>query len=228
MRILLAVTVCIGLAATALLLGQPPSPPEACAPSLEQCPEQGCGGDAQLNKLENRTDAATDPDEWTVADVLGLEAKSPKTWQQGSDRAALQAIGEGTRVVLSGYLQNAALEPPQACNCFLANENDRSIRVLLGGQKQTPAAQRVVAVVTARLRHKNTAWQLSKINRAAGQYVRVHGWLLFDSGLAGHAVDDRGSLWEIHPVTNFEVCTESQADCDDGDGWVSLEDYQPQ
>lgn len=37
------------------------------------------------------------------------------------------------------------------------------------------------------------------------QPVRVSGWLMLDPDHTGHPGKYRGTLWEIHPITKFEV-----------------------
>ncbi|MBK8304715.1 MAG: hypothetical protein IPK98_15445 [Chloracidobacterium sp.] len=34
----------------------------------------------------------------------------------------------------------------------------------------------------------------------------------------------RRTHWEIHPVTQLEVCTTTKSQCDAGTGWTPLED----
>ena len=53
-------------------------------------------------------------------------------------------------------------------------------------------------------------------------YVRVTGWAMLDTQHISKPIDRR-SNWELHPVTKFEVCTATVADCDAGTGWVNLE-----
>ena len=53
-------------------------------------------------------------------------------------------------------------------------------------------------------------------------YVRVTGWAMLDTQHIDSPIDRR-SNWELHPVTKFEVCTATIADCDAGTGWTNLE-----
>ena len=82
--------------------------------------------------------------------------------------------------------------------------------------------------------HRPASWTPELVNkvRDAGSQVKLTGDLMFDSshapctnGSAKSGDPARASLWEVHPIYKFEVCT--QSDCSSGDGWVSLEDWQP-
>ena len=64
---------------------------------------------------------------------------------------------------------------------------------------------------------------------AARSPVRVTGQLFFDSshvpcagGKEVRTNPRRFSLWEIHPIYQFEVCT---ADCDGTGTWLPLEQW---
>jgi hypothetical protein len=61
--------------------------------------------------------------------------------------------------------------------------------------------------------------------------VRVTGQLFFDSShtpcvneVPVRGDPSRASVWEIHPIYKFEVCTEGA--CDSGNGWVPLEQWR--
>jgi hypothetical protein len=83
----------------------------------------------------------------------------------------------------------------------------------------------VTAEITPRLR--KAGWELRKLRRLARDraYVRATGWLMLDTFHLTHRALRRSTNWEIHPVTKFEVCTTTRAQCIAGNGWVDLEDY---
>jgi hypothetical protein len=83
--------------------------------------------------------------------------------------------------------------------------------------------------------HRPTTWTSGLVNQVKSSKlpVRVTGSQMFDSShtpcQSGSAIQGdpaRASLWEIHPIYKFEVCT--SGDCSDGNGWVDLENWQPQ
>jgi hypothetical protein len=109
-----------------------------------------------------------------------------------------------------------------------------------GSTKNTPAEQTSIVVeMTPHYRARfHPGWDLPTVQNQIGNQVKIVGQLLFDSE-HGVAAQDcalaktsaeklscwRGSAWEIHPVTEFFVC--SKGTCDpNGDGWVRLEDVE--
>jgi len=62
--------------------------------------------------------------------------------------------------------------------------------------------------------------------------VRLTGWVMLDTAHVHHShllpgehpvrPVNRSSDWEIHPVTKFEVCTSTIAQCRAGGGWTTV------
>ena len=111
----------------------------------------------------------------------------------------------------------------------------------MSATKKTPAEQTSIVVeMTPHYRTKfHSTWDLPMLQNQIGNQVKVVGQLLFDSehgvpgqdcALAKTAAAKRscwrGSAWEIHPVTEFFVCTKSGGCEPNGDGWVKLEDVE--
>jgi hypothetical protein len=78
----------------------------------------------------------------------------------------------------------------------------------------------------------NGVWTIEALTQAIGSQVRVTGQLLVDSehnvkgqncALGLTAACWRASVWELHPVTGFQVCKESTNACAPGSsGWAEL------
>jgi hypothetical protein len=77
-------------------------------------------------------------------------------------------------------------------------------------------------------------WTQSKVQNAIGRQVKVTGQLMIDNvhhkpaddcGLADAEMTScwRASVWEVHPVTSFQVCSASQCDANSSN-WVNLDD----
>jgi len=77
-------------------------------------------------------------------------------------------------------------------------------------------------------------WTLSKVESATGRQVKVTGQLMIDNvhhkpaddcGLADADTTTcwRASVWEVHPVTNLQVCSVEHCDAN-STAWVNLED----
>src|SRR5437588_6529662 len=99
----------------------------------------------------------------------------------------------------------------------------------------------IVVEMTPHYRAKfHSQWDLPSLENQIGNQVKIVGQLVFDSehgvpgqdcALAGSNRANtrscwRASAWEIHPVTEFFVCTKSTACEPNGDGWVKLEDVE--
>ncbi len=51
----------------------------------------------------------------------------------------------------------------------------------------------------------------------------MSGFLLLDTEHISKNGGPRMTIWEIHPVTRFEVCTTTKAKCDLGTGWKDID-----
>lgn len=198
----------------------------ACVKSLSKCPLKGCGGDPNLNTFKNQKDApaGANVEQWSIADVVKLNDTSPKTWKVGADRKPLQDIGEGKAVAVKGFLIHAKLTgAPETCNCFLTGLNNNDFHLNLVPTKTGAMKQSLVVEMSPRSRDAN--WKLPTLQALAGTktYVRVTGWLMYDSAHAHFQSMPRATAWEIHPITGFEVCQGTKKECDAGNKWVALE-----
>ncbi|SRR6266542_3699172 len=214
--------------AVPVLLGAPRKKKQPCVDTLQACPEKGCGGDAALNPLKNRTDDAGDAEDWTLSQIINLNEETPDTWKQSDPRDPLEELGEGTLVVVKGYLIHGDVtKTPESCNCYLPGEQNNDFHLNLVARKSDELSASVVAEITPRLRR--SGWTKAKVRAIAEseKYVRVTGWLLFDSMHASNfSPSSRATVWEVHPVTKFDVCTKTKKECDAGQGWQRLENYQ--
>ena len=202
-----------------------------CVATLATCPEQGCGGDAELNKLKNRADPATSPEKWTLSEIIDLEEEIEPGWGSLEDRAPIKEVGEGTPVVVTGYLVHARASGPESCNCYLTGQENNDIHMNLAVHKSDDREESVVAEITPRVRAEQPGWTVSKLTTLAtrGAYVRMSGWLLLDTQHISRSGGPRATVWEVHPVTRCEVCTKTKKECDQGKAgaWKALESYQP-
>ena len=206
-----------------------------CPTTLDVCPPEGCGGDPALNALKNRLDAPADGDveSWSLARVVGLNEESPTGWSQKKSRDELKDLGEGTPVALKGWLINAHAAALETCNCKVKGADNKDFHLNLVASKTDATGDHdeamdksVVVEMSPRSRHEG--WVLTKLKALSDvpTYVRVTGWLMFDSAHANFGHMPRASAWEVHPVTKFEVCTDTKAKCDKDVGWKLLEEVQ--
>jgi hypothetical protein len=173
---------------------------------------------------------------------------------QHKDVLAAPPLGETHVVGLVGYLNYAKPGGPESSNCELTGAEDidfhigigfdeslRTLAVAQAGKKSPPRELTHSAVIVEMTPHWRAAhrpqWNLDAIYKQAGKQVRVVGQLLVDNDHyqpnadCGRADADpkscwRGSVWELHPVTRFEVCETGTCTEKSGD-WVPLEKLAP-
>jgi len=147
-----------------------------------------------------------------------------------------QTVGEGDWVEIIGYIavKPAHSEPHpntsgESVNCRLTGTENNDFHISLtpaSGQSEYEGI--VVEMVPQQRNEKWTAARLRDIQQQRRQ-VRVRGQLYFDNH---HYVNDdaahnlsnqpkRISLWEVHPVTEFDVCTLPSCGAN-GSGWKPL------
>jgi hypothetical protein len=192
--------------------------------SLSECPLEGCGGgDGELNKMKNRTDVT--PSNIQTRTLGQIRAFSePASWTRGQSRSSI-AFREGRGVVVKGFLRDARKSGKESTNCKLAGEDNNDFHLDLVSFKDAVKATAVTAEITPRLR--KPGWEFEKLDYLGEEkfYVRVTGWYLLDTMHIANPIT-RATNWEIHPVTKFEVCTLTKFKCDQGQGWVLLEDWE--
>lgn len=203
----------------------------------------GAGAEARQNQAKNNFCALGTPEPMSVGQLINLQNRvtnnrgvnfgdeNTAIRRKGptSNRAPLQQMGEGKLVVFRGYVLNARQEGPESVNCGRNVPNEpayHDIHISLGGQPGADECSGFVAEMIPH--HRPAAWTADNVLalKTPSVLVRVTGQLMFDSSHvpceAGSRVRSnpaRASLWEIHPIYKFEICT---ADCQGEGQWVSL------
>ena len=202
---------------------------KACATSRDNCPKQGCGGgDLQLNTKKNRLDTPQQPYQvMTFEDFSHLQEESPTHWTQNQPRDVAEQLGEDTPVMLAGFLLGAHSGSPETCNCKLSGEENNDYHINIVERSSDRLRDSLVVEMTPKMRAQIPEWRLDKINGLITDannppLVRVSGYLLFDSEHVSRSGGERATIWEIHPVTRFEVCTVGNCTADSDDGWQDL------
>ena len=224
--LLLTSVVALVLLASTLPSGAQETLP-ACRASvrtIDDCPVEGCGagGDGPLNRMKNRTEQPSDPEEQTLGFIRRL--RQPRSWTTGQDRSSI-AETEARAVVVTAILQDARASGSETVNCKLRGRANNDFHLDLASFRNDPRARSVAAEITPRLRPDG--WTFPKLNAIGEQkrFVRVTGWLMLDTQHIRSPLV-RSTNWEIHPVTKLEVCTLTVTRCRQGDGWVALEDFE--
>jgi hypothetical protein len=208
----------------------------ACATSMGSCPPEGCGGgDPKLNVKKNRTDMpAGTLEAWTFDEIIHLEEERPTQWMEGQDRTQVEEMGEDTPIMLSGYLLGAHAGGPETCNCKLSGADNNDIHINIVHNSTDKITDSIVTEMTPRIRAAHPGWDKAQATfdqlTANGRrpYVRVTGYLLFDSEHVSRSGGPRITIWEVHPITAFELCSSTTAAvCDKGNSWTALENWKP-
>jgi hypothetical protein len=217
------------LSAQAPRFSHPDQTCRPCAADLEHCPNIGCGGgDTLLNQKKNFLTIPSSYKVTTFDDFRHLQEESPGTWMEGQPRDEVEQLGEGTPVMLTGYLYGAHSGSPETCNCKLCGEenNDYHLNIIEhDGDAQTAS---IVVEMTPKFRKTKLDWTLATIDglpAAPGRQrplVRVSGYLLFDSEHVSRSGGERATIWEIHPVTKMELCPTGTCQPNTDDGWREI------
>jgi hypothetical protein len=165
-------------------------------------------------------------------------------------------LKEGEIVQAIGYLYYAMSTGAESSNCYLTGSSNVDFHIGIGFDagrvaeaKSKPGskskqfldlqANSMIVEMTPHYRAQfEPHWLLASLTSAYGVQVRVVGQLMADND--HHTVNDdcalsgatstcwRLSIWEIHPVTAFYLCSAgSQCSENDSTGWTKLEDWTP-
>jgi Bacterial SH3 domain len=215
------------------------------------CGVAGSGGNEATQNTSKNNFCATGPARSvSIQDLVGLQqqVESDKSIPFGNpdshpltnnagpaiDRSSLEALGEGSQVVLTGYIKLARQEGAESVNCGKNVPNQPAYHDIHISIVDSPNDAECSGVVAEMIPHDRPAsWTPTLVNQVAkrGLPVRLTGNLMFDSShtpcqnaTAVSGDPSRSSLWEVHPIYKFEVCT--QSDCSLGGGWTPLESWQ--
>jgi hypothetical protein len=191
------------------LIGLPPRVPA-------QEVYNGCGmaGDAvtakaaALNRLKNRYTAPGPADMDTAVTLAAL-------LQPGDDRARWN---EQRGATIVGYVRTAKPGGIETANCLTIDRGIRDTHIELVLDPMNAGTLPVIVEVTGRWRAMLAArgidWSTATLRRElVGRWVRVTGWLMFDTEHVGAAENTapgrrrnwRATAWEVHPITAMEI-----------------------
>lgn len=166
------------------------------------CSAEGNSGQPSmkmLNNKKNRTDApsATQYIEVPIAQMKVLPTATPEEI-------------EGAPVEVVGYLSHqikVEKDPPgESCNCLLNLPVEVDWHIYLTEKPNQPISKAVIVETTPRVRLSHS-WDPEMLKPYVNQpkLVRVSGWLLFDKQHLNVVGKERATVWEVHPITRFEV-----------------------
>ena len=193
---------------------------------IDHCPITGCGdlGDAELNTAKNNEAVPTTVTDVTIAGIKAIG--QPATFDTGSPRTGIKTLGEGRAVRVMGFLLRVKAEGGESCNCGLTRRAQTDVHLALVDQSDDSEVESITAEISPRVRQHqghDPKWQFRNVNDLESDFVRVTGWLMLDTkhipqahrlpGERGNKGLTRATNWEVHPVTNLEVCVKSVKAC---------------
>ena len=161
----------------------------------------------QLNQLKNRATDPADTDidpNFTLANLL----------QPGDDANRFDVTKGG---VIEGIVVDAKVGGVETVNCKATDPVYRDTHIEVAMQSHAAATKRVIVEVTPRWRDAMSTtgvdWSTQGLKALCGHQVRFRGWVMFDAEHRPQAKntapnnpgDWRATVWELHPVTSFEV-----------------------
>jgi hypothetical protein len=182
----------------------------------------------------------------SMTDYTDLESRTPKELGKSNHldlKDQLTAMGEGRPHAVIGYLYYAKQEGAESSNCELTSPDDTDYHIGIGFDKTLTKAQAAKATKTAVVvemtpqYRANLApdWTLPALKAVLTKQVKVTGQLMADNehnvtkdncGLPGAGSTCwRASIWELHPVTSFQVCNKDTECTADDAAWVDLEKF---
>jgi hypothetical protein len=254
-RSVLSAIVAAGLLVGSGPAGAAPKKPP-CAANLAACPTRGCEpagtAHALMNQAKRSVPSSGEPTRLTLDDFASLQDEADTRLGDKQKTLTKQAraklknlpvgggtVSEGDLVELVGFIVGLPNRPSantsgESVNCRLKGEPNNDFHIPIA-RRWTHSEFRAI-VVEMIPQDRNTKWELDRLHAAAqqGRQVRIRGQLFYDNE---HVVNDdpddpikgqpkRFSLWEIHPITEFMVCTTPNKACDPANAplWQALED----
>lgn len=184
--------------------------------TLDGCPLEGDASNPavrQLNRYKNRT-AIPDPQELDSSVTLAAMLEPGDDRSRWNDHRAAEIIGYVSEVKVGGV---------ETVNCRASDPQHRDTHIeIVLDPINAGGNHRVIVEITPRMRtiaaQRGEDWSTGAIrDHFHGRWVRVRGWLLFDTEhehesfntAPRHPRNWRATAWEIHPVTSLEVTTRS-------------------
>ena len=221
----------------------------ACAQDLSSCPVNGCAAadspHGLMNQLKQTTPTGTQASALTFDDFANLQQQADQLVGEdkelsASDRAQLKGltvasgqVSEGDLVTVVGYMVGTPhANTRESVNCNLKGEGNNDYHIPLSNDPSNGPFQGIVVEMIPQSRPAN--WNLPNLTQvdSAGQLVMVTGALFYDNlhkvngdqGNPQRGQPPRFSLFEVHPITQFVVCTKTDNSCDpaNSNDWAPL------
>lgn len=175
------------------------------------CPVKGDAvstGVRALNRLKNRVATPVTRDIDSTATMGALLAPGDDRGRWSERRAA----------TVMGYVRDVKVGGVETVNCFAKTPDHRDTHIELVTDPEDGARLPLIVEVTPWWRRHAASgganWSTDSLQALLrGRWVRVTGWLLFDTEhkhqaentAPGRVGNWRATAWELHPVTGMEV-----------------------
>jgi len=179
--------------------------------------------------------------------IKGERVTSPHNMKAAPRKIILSGLttasgpfSEGDYVELQGFIASTKLPPHantgETVNCKLTDAPSNDFHINITPSKNQDETEGVVVeMIPQNPNRRDKEWNLDKLTKIQKQQlpVRIQGRLFFDSehkpNTKKTTKTDRNpkrfSVWEIHPLSSFDVCLAST--CTESTGWKALEDWAP-
>ncbi|MCU1230564.1 MAG: hypothetical protein JWO97_3448 [Acidobacteria bacterium] len=220
----------------------------SCFPTLAKCPLSGCMAPDDTHGIFNTVKHGPPSGaikQVTLKTFAGLQTAADKVVGQASeldeeDRESIKklkvgsaTLGERSEVTVSGFIVGKPHpNGGESVNCGLTGVANNDIHISISDAAANSEFESIVVEMIPQ--DRPAGWSTTALGKVtkAKQRVRITGQLFYDNahrvnGNAKHNLNGqpkRFSLWEIHPISEFEVCAKEPCDPAKSAGWTKLED----
>jgi hypothetical protein len=203
----------------------------------DRCGIQGgssaTGKPAESESKNDFCEATHTPEMFSYQQLVDLQSQSTGIPKNLPDRQPVEKLGEGKYVSYIAFVKDAHysdVNAGEAVNCNIPGNDTNDIHIVL--MPSTTDADECDSTTAEMSPHyRPPAWTPENIVKAsAGHPIRVQGHLFYDDSHAPCTANSRPnpkrkSLWEIHPVYSFEICSQATiAECQGSTAeWTPLE-----
>lgn len=222
----------------------------ACAPDLASCSNNGCSPAGSTHALENQLKRTLPSGSGlgtvlTFDDFASLQQQADDLVGEGKeltadDRAKLSgmnvssgSVSEGDLVTVVGYLVGTPHpNTGESVNCNLRGVANNDFHIPISNDPGNSDFQGIVVEMIPQ--NRPDEWSLANLTTVETdqQLVMITGQLLYDNlhHVNGDANNPKGgqphrfALWEVHPITQFMICTKQDNSCDPNQAgdWIAL------
>lgn len=188
---------------------------DASAHVSTSCPPEGQTQLASLEALNRLKNRSVGPPPSVVVGTALEDLVTPDA--DGDDRDRWKP---DKAIEIVGYVYDVKKGGVETCNCGATAEADRDTHIeIIADPSESDVSERFIVEVTPTWRRfiqatQGADWSTSALKTSIlHKWVKVRGWMLFDSQHPQNAVNTnpngtnlwRATCWEIHPITALEV-----------------------